>query len=57
MELAYHATLVRDATAAFSHETMHAAHHPERCHVRPLCDKHVTADTVASSVGIVYDFR
>jgi nicotinamidase-related amidase len=27
MELGYHVTLVRDATAAFSHEMMHAAHH------------------------------
>ena len=26
MELRYHVTLVRDATAAFSHEAMHAAH-------------------------------
>ena len=26
MELGYHVTLVRDATAAFSHEVMHAAH-------------------------------
>jgi nicotinamidase-related amidase len=26
MELGYHVTLVRDATAAFSHEFMHAAH-------------------------------
>ena len=26
MELGYHVTLVRDATAAFSHEAMHAAH-------------------------------
>jgi nicotinamidase-related amidase len=26
MELGYHVTLVRDATAAFSHEHMHAAH-------------------------------
>ncbi|MEK1897304.1 MAG: isochorismatase family cysteine hydrolase [Rhizobium sp.] len=26
MELGYHVTLVRDATAAFSHELMHAAH-------------------------------
>ncbi len=26
MELGYHVTLVRDATAAFSHEMMHAAH-------------------------------
>ena len=25
-ELGYHVTLVRDATAAFSHEMMHAAH-------------------------------
>jgi nicotinamidase-related amidase len=25
-ELGYHVTLVRDATAAFSHEAMHAAH-------------------------------
>ena len=28
MELGYHVTLVRDATAAFSHEMMHAAHEP-----------------------------
>ena len=27
MELGYHVTLMSDATAAFSHETMHAAHH------------------------------
>jgi nicotinamidase-related amidase len=27
MELGYHVTLVRDATAAFTHEMMHAAHH------------------------------
>ena len=27
MELGYHVTLVRDATAAFSHDMMHAAHH------------------------------
>ena len=26
MELGYHVTLVRDATAAFSHERMEAAH-------------------------------
>lgn len=26
MELGYHVTLVRDATAAFSHELTHAAH-------------------------------
>jgi nicotinamidase-related amidase len=26
MELGYHVTLVKDATAAFSHEAMHAAH-------------------------------
>jgi nicotinamidase-related amidase len=26
MDLGYHVTLVRDATAAFSHEMMHAAH-------------------------------
>jgi len=26
MELGYHVTLVRDATAAFGHEQMHAAH-------------------------------
>lgn len=26
MELGYHVTLVRDATAAFGHEHMHAAH-------------------------------
>jgi nicotinamidase-related amidase len=26
MELGYHVTLIRDATAAFSHEYMHAAH-------------------------------
>jgi len=26
MELGYHVTLVRDATAAFSHEHVHAAH-------------------------------
>jgi nicotinamidase-related amidase len=26
MELGYHVTLTRDATAAFSHEGMHAAH-------------------------------
>lgn len=26
MEMGYHVTLVRDATAAFSHEAMHAAH-------------------------------
>jgi nicotinamidase-related amidase len=26
IELGYHVTLVRDATAAFSHEAMHAAH-------------------------------
>jgi nicotinamidase-related amidase len=26
MEFGYHVTLVRDATAAFSHEMMHAAH-------------------------------
>src|SRR6185369_16126573 len=26
MELGYHVTLVRDATAAFSHDHMHAAH-------------------------------
>ena len=26
MELGYHVTLLRDATAAFSHEMMHAAH-------------------------------
>jgi nicotinamidase-related amidase len=26
MELGYHGTLVRDATAAFQHELMHAAH-------------------------------
>jgi nicotinamidase-related amidase len=26
MELGYHVTLVHDATAAFSHEMMHAAH-------------------------------
>ena len=26
MELGYHVTLVRDATAAFRHELMHAAH-------------------------------
>ena len=27
MDFGYHVTLVRDATAAFSHEMMHAAHH------------------------------
>ena len=27
MELGYHVTLVKDATAAFSPEAMHAAHH------------------------------
>jgi nicotinamidase-related amidase len=27
MELGYHVTLVKDATAAFHHEMMHAAHH------------------------------
>jgi nicotinamidase-related amidase len=27
MELGYHVTLVKDATAAFSEEAMHAAHH------------------------------
>jgi len=27
MELGYHVTLVRDATAAFGHEHMHASHH------------------------------
>ncbi len=27
MELGYHVTLVKDATAAYSHEAMHAAHH------------------------------
>ena len=26
MELGYHVTLIKDATAAFSHEGMHAAH-------------------------------
>jgi nicotinamidase-related amidase len=26
MELGYHVTLVKDATAAFSHEATHAAH-------------------------------
>ena len=26
MELGYHVTLVKDTTAAFSHEAMHAAH-------------------------------
>jgi nicotinamidase-related amidase len=26
MELGYHVTLIKDATAAFSHEAMHAAH-------------------------------
>jgi nicotinamidase-related amidase len=26
MELGYHVTLVRDATAAFNHEFIHAAH-------------------------------
>ena len=26
MELGYHVTLIRDATAAFSHEGMHAVH-------------------------------
>jgi nicotinamidase-related amidase len=26
MEFGYHVTLVKDATAAFSHEAMHAAH-------------------------------
>ena len=26
VELGYHVTLVKDATAAFSHEAMHAAH-------------------------------
>jgi nicotinamidase-related amidase len=26
MELSYHVTLIRDATAAFSHKGMHAAH-------------------------------
>jgi nicotinamidase-related amidase len=26
MELGYHVTLVRDATAAFTHDMMHAAH-------------------------------
>ena len=26
MELGYHVTLVKDATAAFSHEAMHATH-------------------------------
>jgi nicotinamidase-related amidase len=27
MDFGYHVTLVRDATAAFSHEMMHATHH------------------------------
>ena len=26
MEVSYHVTLVRDATAAFTHDMMHAAH-------------------------------
>jgi nicotinamidase-related amidase len=26
MELGYHVTLIKDATAAFSHDAMHAAH-------------------------------
>ena len=26
MELGYHVTLIRDATAAFTHDMMHAAH-------------------------------
>ena len=35
MELGYHVTLIKDATAAFSHEGMHAAHEvngPEFAH-------------------------
>jgi hypothetical protein len=28
MEVSYHVTLVRDATAAFTHDMMHAAHEP-----------------------------
>jgi hypothetical protein len=32
MELGYHVTLIKDATAAFSHEGMHAAHEVmDRC--------------------------
>jgi nicotinamidase-related amidase len=32
MELGYHVTLIKDATSAFSHEGMHAAHEVmDRC--------------------------
>jgi hypothetical protein len=35
MELGYHVTLMSDATAAFSHEMMHAGASPERADLRP----------------------
>jgi len=46
MELGYHVTLVRDATAAFSHEMMHAAHElngPTYAHSIPT-----TAEVIAA---------
>ena len=51
MELGYHVTLVRDATAAFSKEMMHAAHHlngPTFAHEILTTAELVTALAVAS---------
>ena len=50
MELGYHVTLVRDATAAFSPEAMHAAHEinaPTFAHAILTTDALIAALTLA----------
>lgn len=52
MELGYHVTLVKDATAAFSKEAMHAAHHvngPTFAHAILTSDEVVSAFAAAKT--------
>ncbi len=54
MELGYHVTLVRDATAAFTKEMMHAAHHlngPTFAHEILTTAELVAALSVATQEG------
>ena len=49
MELGYHVTLVRDATASFSHELMHAAHDlngPSYAHAILTADEAIAAVSI-----------
>ena len=51
MDFGYHVTLVRDATAAFSHEMMHARASPERADFRPLHPKTQELPTPSQRAG------